>query len=94
MEEVTRHFLISGHVQGVGFRAFTQKLAQRFRLCGWVRNLADGRVEALAQGSLENMVAFEAHMKSGTDRFRIEQVVSRDWPIDPKLSSFDVREDG
>ena len=44
------HIFISGRVQGVLFRAHTQKRAQGFGLFGWVRNLPDGRVEIVAEG--------------------------------------------
>ncbi|MBE0501380.1 MAG: acylphosphatase, partial [Desulfuromonadales bacterium] len=39
-----------GHVQGVWFRAFTKQQADRLQICGWVRNLPDGSVEALFEG--------------------------------------------
>lgn len=44
------HLLISGFVQGVGFRAFVRNNAEKLGLTGWVRNLADKRIEIIAQG--------------------------------------------
>ncbi|MEL6183593.1 MAG: acylphosphatase [Myxococcota bacterium] len=44
------HVLVSGRVQGVGFRAFTVEAADRIGVVGWVRNLSDGRVEAWLEG--------------------------------------------
>ena len=51
---------ISGRVQGVFFRAETQRTARNLKLTGWVRNMEDGRVEALLEGedlSVDQMVA-------------------------------------
>ena len=50
MDSTRAHVLISGMVQGVFYRAFTRELAFALRLNGWVRNLRDGRVEALFEG--------------------------------------------
>jgi acylphosphatase len=49
-KSVRAHVFISGRVQGVGFRWNTQTMAQRLGLTGWVRNLWDGRVEAVFEG--------------------------------------------
>jgi len=47
---VKKHIFITGRVQGVGFRHFTRKNADKIGITGWVKNLPDGRVEALFQG--------------------------------------------
>ena len=49
------HVYVSGRVQGVFFRAETAELAEHLDLCGWVRNLSDGRVEAVFEGDQENV---------------------------------------
>ena len=71
---VARHFLVSGRVQGVGFRYFTQATADREGLHGWVRNLPDGRVEAEAEGDAEAVERFERALRQGPRGARIEQV--------------------
>ncbi|HUQ34484.1 MAG TPA: acylphosphatase [Pyrinomonadaceae bacterium] len=63
--KVARKFLISGEVQGVGFRYFAQRAAARHQVLGYVRNLADGRVEALAEGTIENVEAFKHDLATG-----------------------------
>ncbi len=60
-----RHFLVSGRVQGVGYRYFAYRAALRLGLLGWVRNLADGRVEALAEGSPAALDAFAEELRRG-----------------------------
>ena len=50
MPRICLHAIVSGQVQGVGFRQHTDEQAQRLELDGWVRNLADGRVEVLLEG--------------------------------------------
>lgn len=58
-KKIRVHVFISGHVQGIGFRASTQRKAHQLGLAGWVKNLADGGVEAVFEGpeeAVEKMV--------------------------------------
>ncbi|MGH9903275.1 MAG: acylphosphatase [Pyrinomonadaceae bacterium] len=71
---VARKFTISGEVQGVGYRFFAQRVAARHQIVGYVRNLRDGRVEALAEGTPENVEAFKNDLAAGPDSSRVEQV--------------------
>jgi acylphosphatase len=65
MKKVARKFTISGEVQGVGYRFFAQRAAARHQVLGYVRNLRDGRVEALAEGEMESVEAFKHDLATG-----------------------------
>ena len=71
---VARKFLVSGHVQGVGFRFFAQDAARRDGLSGHVTNLADGSVEAVVEGEAAAVDRFERALRRGPSRSRIERV--------------------
>jgi acylphosphatase len=62
---IARRFYVTGRVQGVGFRYFTQDVAVREGVTGYVRNLPDGRVEALVEGDLEAVTRVERAIRSG-----------------------------
>ena len=55
MERMAKHILFSGQVQGVGFRYTASRIARRYSITGFVRNLPDGDVEMLAQGSEQDI---------------------------------------
>jgi len=59
------HVFVSGHVQAVGFRAFTSDRARTFKIKGWVTNLADGRVELVAEGRPDALDKFLAEVRKG-----------------------------
>ena len=72
--KVARRFLVSGRVQGVGFRYFTQDIARREGLTGLVRNLHDGRVEVVVEGDLVSVDRLEQAIRQGPPQSRVERV--------------------
>ena len=75
---LTRRYWVTGRVQGVFFRASTRIEAQRLGLRGWVRNLPDGRVEALVSGEPEALAALEHWLAIGPPAARVKEVQARD----------------
>ena len=76
------HLVVSGLVQGVGFRLAAQREARRLGLSGWVRNRADGRVEAVAEGpepAIEQMVAW---CRRGPPGARVRDVAVEPRPVE------------
>ncbi len=63
------HLVVSGRVQGVGFRSFTQQAAIEYDIVGWVRNLADGAVEVEAVGEDKQVDQFIKKVKKGPSFF-------------------------
>lgn len=83
--------LVSGRVQGVGFRWFTEREALRRGVQGYVRNLSDGRVEVWAQADPETLAAFCARLRKGPTAARVDGVEMRPVAVDASLSAFEVR---
>ena len=71
---IARTFYISGTVQGVGFRYFTQRSAARHQVTGYVRNLPDGRVEAFVQGAENVVEAFKLDLAAGPHYSQVEEL--------------------
>lgn len=69
-----RHFYVHGRVQGVSFRASARHQAQGLRLSGWVRNCADGSVEALACGDSAALDSFRLWLEQGPPGARVTEV--------------------
>lgn len=65
---------IRGHVQGVGFRAFVQREAESLNVKGWVRNRANGDVEALLAGATSAIDSLVAACRHGPDHARVTDV--------------------
>ena len=71
---VARRYIVSGRVQGVGFRYFTESAAARGGVDGWVRNLPDGRVEIRAEGEADAVDRFERQIRQGPPGARVDDV--------------------
>ena len=72
--KVARRFFVSGDVQGVGYRFFAQRAAARHQIVGYVKNLLDGRVEALAEGPASSVEAFKHELATGPRFSAVEKV--------------------
>lgn len=85
-----RRFLISGRVQGVGFRYFAERSARQVGVTGWARNLDDGRVEVHANGTEDRLDDFEARLRQGPRFAEVRSVEVREEAV-LDLHSFDIR---
>jgi acylphosphatase len=81
---MTRRYLVSGLVQGVGFRWFAYRHARRLRLTGYVRNRPDGTVEVVAAGEPADLAALEKLLRAGPDHARVDRVEASE--LDPAPS--------
>lgn len=85
-----RHFIVTGFVQGVGFRWFTMRRAKSLGLTGWVRNLPDGSVEAWAEGDESALDLLEAALQGGPSGSRVKFVETRPSLATGSYIDFDV----
>jgi acylphosphatase len=90
-ERTARRFFIRGRVQGVGFRYFAEYTAQTLGVSGYVRNLADGRVEVYAIGTSEQLAQYEGRLAEGPRWADVASIDSREENIDAGVSGFSVR---
>ena len=88
---VARRFVVSGRVQGVGFRYFTQDTARREGVTGWVRNLPDGRVEAIADADADAGSCLERALRTGPRGARVDRVYVDDEDPTGKYATFSVK---
>jgi acylphosphatase len=88
---VARRFLISGRVQGVGFRFFVETRAAVEGVHGWVRNLADGRVEVMIEGDRESVDRIEAALNRGPAGAHVDDVVAEEMVPSGRATGFSIR---
>jgi len=90
-DSLTRQrFVVSGRVQGVGFRWFVLRWAQRLALRGWVRNRDDGTLEAEAEGRPEAVAEFARRLRAGPAGARVDEVEQTALPPEGGPPFFDI----
>jgi acylphosphatase len=85
-----RSFVISGNVQGVGYRAFARQAARAIGATGWVRNLANGDVEVHANGDLSQLDDLESRLRQGPRWGQVRAVTATEAPVSGD-SDFEIR---
>lgn len=85
------HVIVSGRVQGVFFRAYTEKTARSLNLKGWVRNLSDGRVEILCEGEDADIAAMLAWCRKGPTSANVTGTEISEEPVTGEFSGFAIR---
>ena len=87
---LARHLILHGKVQGVFYRDWTVETARSLGLAGWVRNLADGTVEAYLEGDEGKVARMIEAMRDGPPRARVDRIEQRDAALQT-LQSFERR---
>ena len=85
------HIIIYGDVQGVGFRAFTQRKAQGLGVVGWVRNNYDNTVEIWAEGFQTCLESFIQNVRQGPPGGYVERLDIQWHPAKNETASFQIR---
>ena len=87
-------FLVSGMVQGVGYRYFAQRVAHQLGIHGYAKNLSDGRVEVYAVGKPEALDSYRTSLARGPRSAEVSSVEAEDRPIDQRYAgSFSIEHD-
>lgn len=84
------HVWIKGRVQGVFFRAYTREAAVKEGVAGWVRNTADGRVEAVFEGDADKVERLLVWCREGSPLSRVDHVETREEVYEGKHDRFEI----
>jgi acylphosphatase len=90
MAQLRLHVFVEGKVQGVSFRSHTQKVALKHYVTGWVKNLSDGRVEAVFEGDEETLGTVITRCLSGPERAVVQKVVVIKEPFQNEFDQFSI----
>ena len=90
-DKVRKHIYISGRVQGVGFRANARQKAQAYDVKGWIKNLFDGRVEAVVEGEQDSVQKMVKYLKRGPSFANVTDVEINDEPPTGNFNTFSIK---
>lgn len=89
---LSRKYLVSGRVQGVGYRVFVQRTARELGVRGWARNLEDGRVEVVGIGHVHQLDDLEGELRLGPPAADVRHVAVEDEPsAGVRIEGFHIR---
>lgn len=92
--KLAKLFYVSGTVQGVGYRFFTQRVSQRIGVAGYVKNLRDGRVEVYAVGSASQLSVLRRELERGPQGASVSEVFDEEAAVEEKYSGqFSIERD-
>lgn len=87
---IRKSITVSGRVQGVGFRFFTQGEANKLRLTGWVKNLNNGDVTMEVQGAAEDVEELISRLKKGNGFSKVTDIEIKDLAVDKEENKFGI----
>jgi acylphosphatase len=90
MSNKRTHVWITGRVQGVFFRAYTRDAAQKEGVAGWVRNLPDGRVEAVFEGDSAKVDRMVAWCREGSPLSRVDHLEVKEEAVEGLSNDFEI----
>lgn len=91
MNRIRVKLVVRGQVQGVGFRYFTRRTAETLQLTGWVRNCADGSVEAVLEGAEESVNSALEDLRQGPAGGQVDDLHCEKEPYRGEFDGFEVR---
>lgn len=90
VERKQLHILVSGWVQGVGFRYFARTKAAMFNIKGYAKNLPDGKVEVVAEGQKEDLDKYVMELRRGPTLARVTNLKIKEFPSTRKYQTFRI----
>ncbi len=88
--QVARRFLISGKVQGVGYRYFAVRAAAHYQVSGYARNLPSGQVEVVAEGAREALEGFKKELAAGPYHAQVQQIEETNLDVTGRYQGFRI----